>query len=258
MLMKAANINAIRTSHYPYGLEVFMTCAMSSRCTSPMRWPPAGSTRHCLLSDSPPISWRSMPRDELVRRDKNHPCVIIWAVGNENKPGPDNKVSVDEIGKLDTTRPRLVSWRNGDTYGTELDDLHYTPPAKIAELNAMTERRKTYPMIFLENPNMPLGCAQRAPTSACGWPCKHVISTAAGRKSGRMITCPAHSRAGMAVDHRRGQVSAQALRLLPRHRNQSGKSERNRGWVPQSAPGLLQPLKMAVRANQGRAQAEGR
>ncbi len=149
MLMKAANINAIRTSHYPYGSKFYDLCDELGMYVSDEMaacWVDTTAERFA--------PYFAQHARELVRRDKNHPSVIIWAVGNENKPGPDNKVSVDEIGKLDSTRPRLVSWRNGDTYGTELDDLHYTPPAKIAELNAMTERRKTYPMIFLENPNM--------------------------------------------------------------------------------------------------------
>jgi len=38
--------------------------------------------------------------------------------------------------------PRLVSWRKGDQYGVELDDLHYTPPNEIARLNAMTEAHR--------------------------------------------------------------------------------------------------------------------
>jgi hypothetical protein len=90
---------------------------------------------------------------EVVRRDRNHPSVIVWAVGNENKKGFNNKVAAEEMRKLDDTRPRLVSWHDAEEGGVELDDRHYTRPEDIRKANDETERRKTYPMIYLENPN---------------------------------------------------------------------------------------------------------
>jgi hypothetical protein len=98
-------------------------------------------------------AWQQHAR-ETVRRDKNHPSILIWAIGNENKPGDANRLAAEEIHKLDTTRPRLASWRKAEESGVELDDLHYTNPDKIQKLNDDTQRRKTIPMIFLENPNV--------------------------------------------------------------------------------------------------------
>lgn len=147
-LMKAANINAIRTSHYPYGSGFYDLCdelGMYVMDEEAACWCDPGDPK---LADA-----FGQHARELVRRDYNHPSVVVWAIGNENKPGQNNRLAAEEIHKLDTTRPRLVSWRKGDEYGVELDDLHYTNPGKIAQLNGETERRKKYPMIFLENPN---------------------------------------------------------------------------------------------------------
>jgi beta-galactosidase len=149
LLMKAANINAIRTSHYPYGSKFYDLCdelGMYVADEMAAVWVDTTAERFA--------PYFAQHARELVRRDKNHPSIIIWAIGNENKPGADNQIAADEIHKLDTTRPRLVSWRKGDEYGVDFDDLHYTQPKKIAEIAAMTERRKKYPLIFLENPNM--------------------------------------------------------------------------------------------------------
>ncbi len=148
MLMKAANINAIRTSHYPYGSGFHDLC----------------DELGMYVADEMAACWCPTNTDELtpafaqharetVRRDKNHPCVVMWAVGNENKPGKNNKVAADEMKKIDTTRPRLVSWRDAEEGDVELDDRHYTKPSDVAKANADTERRKKHPMTYLENPN---------------------------------------------------------------------------------------------------------
>ncbi len=147
-LMKAANINAIRTSHYPYGEGFYDLCdemGMYVMAEVSAGW--------CKPADPTLAAAFGQHARELVRRDKNHPSVVVWAIGNENPEGQDNLVAADEIHKMDATRPKLVSCRKGDEYGCEIDDEHYTPPDKIAKHNADTERRKTYPMIFLEDPN---------------------------------------------------------------------------------------------------------
>ncbi len=147
-MMKVANVNAIRTSHYPYGAKFYDLCdelGMYVMDEMAAGW--------CDPSDKKLAAAFGQHAREMVRRDKNHASVVVWAIGNENKEGENNRIAADEIRKLDDTRPRLVSWRKGDQYGVELDDLHYTDPPKIAQLNAEKERRKTYPLTFLENPN---------------------------------------------------------------------------------------------------------
>jgi beta-galactosidase/beta-glucuronidase len=146
-LMKSGNVNAIRTSHYPYGSGFYDLCdelGMYVMDELPYCWCPTDDP-----SLQPAFEQRAR---ETVLRDKNHPSVIVWAVGNENKEGRNLQVVADLVKRMDPTRPRLVSWFSGDKYQTELSDSHYTTPANIAKAGekARTEGR---PHIYLENPN---------------------------------------------------------------------------------------------------------
>lgn len=149
-LMKAANINAIRTSHYPYGARFYDLC-------DELGFYVADEMSGCWVSktiDSDEYSpaFRQRAR-ELVRRDRNHPSVIIWAIGNENDKGRNNRVAADQIRALDPTRPRLVSRHDAEEGGVEMDDRHYRTPERIAAINN-AERARTYPHALLENPNV--------------------------------------------------------------------------------------------------------
>lgn len=146
--MKAANVNAIRTSHYPYGSGFYDLCdEMGMYVADEMAavWVP---------TNTPELTpaFKQHAR-ELVERDKNHPSVIIWAVGNENGKGMNNKIAADQIKEIDPTRPRLVSWQDADEGNVELDDRHYTTPEGVEKL-AKLDRRSQYPITFLENPNV--------------------------------------------------------------------------------------------------------
>lgn len=146
-MMKAANVNAIRTSHYPYGSGFYDVCdelGMYVMDEVAACWTPTDT-------DELTPAFAQHAR-ELVRRDKNHPSVIVWAIGNENGKGKNNKVAADAVREIDPTRPRLVSWRNAEEGGVEIDDSHYTDPSAIAAAE-VDPRRAKYPKSYLENPN---------------------------------------------------------------------------------------------------------
>jgi len=105
-LMKQNNINAVRTSHYPnhskwyklcdeYGIYVLDECNLESHG----------------LWDKVPRSdpnWTDACIDRMVsmvERDKNHPCVVIWSLGNEAGIGENFKIMKNEALKIDSTRP---------------------------------------------------------------------------------------------------------------------------------------------------------
>ena len=101
-LMKEASVNYMRLSHYP---------------REPRFYELADSLGFYLVNEVPfgygdkHLSSRSyqdilMTRaDATVRRDKNHPSVLVWSVGNEN-PLPQTCVEVgDYVGRLDPSRP---------------------------------------------------------------------------------------------------------------------------------------------------------
>jgi len=118
-LMKQANINAVRTSHYPndprwydladqYGLYVMDEADVESH-----EYMAAGND----TGDRPghqlgyKPEWREAHLERLrrmVERDKNHPSIIFWSLGNEAGIGP----SFEAMGKWAKARDpgRLVSY----------------------------------------------------------------------------------------------------------------------------------------------------
>ncbi len=104
-LMKQANINAVRTCHYPndprwlelcdrYGLYVIDEADLETH-----------GTRGFLASDP---RWSGAYLDRAVRlaeRDKNHPCVTFWSLGNESGYGPNFAAMSAWLHDYDPTRP---------------------------------------------------------------------------------------------------------------------------------------------------------
>ena len=91
-LMKAHNVNAVRTSHYPphprfldlcdeLGLYVIDECDLETHGFMALEW--RGNP-----SDDP--AWEDALVDRMrrmVERDKNHPAVVMWSLGNESGMG---------------------------------------------------------------------------------------------------------------------------------------------------------------------------
>jgi beta-galactosidase len=105
-IMKRFNINAVRTSHYPndplwyelcdkYGLYVIDEANLESHGVS-------GTLPRSLSS------WTQNCVDRvksMVERDKNHPCVVIWSLGNEAGSGSNFQVMADWVHQNEPTRP---------------------------------------------------------------------------------------------------------------------------------------------------------
>ncbi|HVM47553.1 MAG TPA: glycoside hydrolase family 2 TIM barrel-domain containing protein [Candidatus Acidoferrum sp.] len=149
-LMKAANFNAVRTSHYPYGSGFYDLCDEMGFYVldeEPFCWV------NC--SDTNLTAAFAQRARETVRRDKNHPCVVIWGIGNENRPGTNNTLAAKLTRQLDPTRPRVLSSQKAEDGGAdvEFDDAHYITPQDINKAEHSPRRAKC-PMIYTENPNV--------------------------------------------------------------------------------------------------------
>lgn len=106
-LMKRANINAVRTSHYPnmtrwyelcdeHGLYVIDEANMETHGMDP--WNRLACDPDWLASHMARIS-------RLVQRDRNHPSVIMWSLGNESGYGPAHDAMAAWARQEDPTRP---------------------------------------------------------------------------------------------------------------------------------------------------------
>jgi len=123
-LMKQFNINAVRTSHYPddprwyeltdeYGLYIVGEANIESH----------GRGYHPDTTFGNDPTWETAHLERTIRmveRDKNHPSIIIWSLGNEAGNGVNFYATYEWIKGRDTTRPvqyerALLDW-NTDIY----------------------------------------------------------------------------------------------------------------------------------------------
>ncbi len=108
-LMKQHNINTVRTCHYPndprwyelcdlYGLYIIDEANVESHG---MGYDPDKT-----LANKPEWQLAHMERiTRMVERDKNHPSIVIWSMGNEAGDGINFETASDWIHKRDATRP---------------------------------------------------------------------------------------------------------------------------------------------------------
>ena len=106
--MKRANINAVRTSHYPNDPALVELCdELGFYIVAEANIESHGmGYKAQSLAKNP--SWFEAHLDRiknLVERDKNHPCIIIWSMGNEAGNG-ENFIKCSEwIHQRDSSRP---------------------------------------------------------------------------------------------------------------------------------------------------------
>ncbi|WP_288259399.1 glycoside hydrolase family 2 TIM barrel-domain containing protein [uncultured Bacteroides sp.] len=105
LLMKQANINAVRTSHYPNVSRWYELCDSLGLYVMDE----ADIEEHGLrgtLASTP--DWHAAFMDRAVRmaeRDKNYPCIVMWSMGNESGYGPNFAAISAWLHDFDPTRP---------------------------------------------------------------------------------------------------------------------------------------------------------
>ena len=84
-LIHWANANAVRTSHYPYAEEFYDLCDREGILV--MDETPAvgigGGAAVNPYKEYPLAEHHRQVLAEMIHRDKNHPCVVLWSLGNE-------------------------------------------------------------------------------------------------------------------------------------------------------------------------------
>ncbi len=150
-IMKQCNVNAVRTSHYPndprflelcdrYGLYVIDEADLECHGMATVgQW-------NRLTDD---IAWRESYLDRarrMMERDKNHPCIVMWSVGNESGIGQNHVAMMDYfhnrypgclVHSEDATR--MLAGHPEDPLAqrqvaaTDIDSRMYPAPAEILE-----------------------------------------------------------------------------------------------------------------------------
>ncbi len=105
VLMKRLNLNAVRTSHYPndpYWLELCDRLGLYVVDEANIE---SHAYEHELCRDGRYLAaWLDRVRN-MVERDKNHPSVILWSLGNESGYGPNHDAAAGWIRGRDPSRP---------------------------------------------------------------------------------------------------------------------------------------------------------
>ena len=118
-MMKQANVNTIRTSHYPRQPKMYaMMDAFGMYCVNEANVECHGNQG--LASDN---SWKTAITDRevrMVKRDRNHPSVLFWSLGNECGVASDFSSAKTEMKKYDS---RPIFYCNED-YNVSYSDLH--------------------------------------------------------------------------------------------------------------------------------------
>jgi len=131
--MRAHNITAIRTSHYPNDHRFYDLCDELGMYVVDE----ANIEGHAFNT--------SICRDEryrapflergarMVERDRNHPCVIMWSLGNETGYGPNHDALAGWIRRIDPSRPLHYE---GAIHHGDHHDPHARLPLDVGQANA--------------------------------------------------------------------------------------------------------------------------
>jgi beta-galactosidase len=164
LLMKQHNINAVRTSHYPphprfldlcdeYGLWVVDECDLETHGFGQvdMRGNPADDPR-----------WHQALVDRMrrtVERDKNHPSIVMWSLGNESGSGRNLGAMARWARRRDDSRPLLYerdfTCQDVDVYSrmylsvADVDAIGRQAEAPLDNA-ALDARRRSMPFIHVE------------------------------------------------------------------------------------------------------------
>ena len=121
VLMKQANVNTVRTSHYPRQPRMYaMFDYYGLYC---MNEADVECHNNQSLSDTP--SWENAYVDRterMVLRDRNHPSVVFWSLGNESGGGQNFQATYDCVKRLLPGRDNFVHYE-GYNHGEKYSDF---------------------------------------------------------------------------------------------------------------------------------------
>ena len=149
LLMKANNINTVRTSHYPNTPDFYNLCDYYGLYVIDE----ANAESHAQGYGEKSLAKRADFKEATVartrnmyERDKNHPCIISWSLGNESGNGICYEAAYDWLKAKDSTRPiqyeRALYDRNTDIVTIMYPSVDY--------LSKYAQKKQERPFIMCE------------------------------------------------------------------------------------------------------------
>ncbi len=174
-LMKRHNVNAIRTAHYPphprvldladeLGFWVMLECDIETHAFhhGGSQFEPGVDEWMDNPSEDP--AWRETYLDRIqrtVERDKNHPSIVMWSLGNESGTGANLAAMAEWVQARDTGRPVHYEGDHAGDY-TDVYSRMYPSVAEVASIGsdstmlllnasgAQSARQRTKPFLLCE------------------------------------------------------------------------------------------------------------
>jgi beta-galactosidase len=142
LMFKRYNLNTLRTSHYPndprmyammdyYGIYVTDEANVECHGNQSLTGNPDWKEAYC------------MRERRMVERDKNHPCVIFWSLGNESGGGQNMRAARETIRQLDD---RLIHYEGMN----EIGDIYSRMYPSIPELERLENNGDDRPFFICE------------------------------------------------------------------------------------------------------------
>lgn len=160
--MKQNNINAVRTSHYPnctlfyrlcdvYGIYVLDETNLETHGTWDTIRFGLNDEDYAVPGDRPEYQNMVLDRAKsMFMRDKNHPCVLIWSLGNESYGGKDIFEMHEAFHKWDDTRPVHYEGIYWDTRYPATSDIASSMYLPVDEIKEFLRDHRNKPYISCE------------------------------------------------------------------------------------------------------------
>lgn len=153
ILMKRHNVNAVRTSHYPnmplwydlmdkYGFYVIDEGNIETH--------EFGTSTNNELANNPAWERAHLDRVErMIYRDRNHPSIIMWSLGNESGDGPNMTAVYNYVQQADPTRPYHYegSTMDGGLFNADVGSFMYATPERVSKF---INEKPEVPLILCE------------------------------------------------------------------------------------------------------------
>ncbi|MDO4484272.1 MAG: glycoside hydrolase family 2 TIM barrel-domain containing protein [Clostridia bacterium] len=154
--MKAMNVNAVRTCHYPNDSRLYKLCdkyGMYVMDESNMETHGAWEPAHDWLVPGSCPEWKENVLDRarsMVERDKNHTSIIMWSCGNECSGGTNILAIADQFRQMDPSRPVQYEsiWNQPEYFASS--DVWSRMYAKVSEIEEYLQKDPDRPMINCE------------------------------------------------------------------------------------------------------------